>query len=670
MDGVPDRTPGELHARAGELFLALRALPPEERAAALERTAGDDDALRAEVLALLAHDSADVTQSGATAEVELPERIGPYRVLRRIGTGGSGQVFLAEQTEPVRRTVAIKVVPAAATSPELAARFQVERHALARAEHPHVARILDAGSTPTGLPYLVMEYVDGPPITAYCEQSGLGLVERVHLFLDVVNAVQYAHQRGVIHRDLKPGNVLVTAAGGRPSPRVLDFGIAKPIAGAFGGDSPPTSGLPIGTPAYMAPEQTRIGIVDTRVDVYALGALLYELVAGRPPIDVADPVDFLRQVRETRPEPASRVRARAAAGRDAAPRALLADLDVVLGKALEKDPGRRFQSAAELGADLERVLARRPIEARPPTLAYRAARFAERNRALTALSALALCALALGVVGLARGLRESRKRTVEVARERDVLDALNRFLIDDIILASSPDRSGPQATAQELLELASERIDERLLGRPLVAAAVHQAVANAFAELGSLDAAARHAARALELRIEHDGPDAPDTVRSEIHAASILTRRQDFARAEPALERALDTRDGGPRPVRRPERPRRGAARGGAAARRAGPPRGCARRALAAPRSLGQGRHLDAEQPRALRRRVRRSGAVARAAARGAATGRVARGAAALHPRRAPEQHRLVAAHVRAHGGGAAVPRARRRGRRAGAGPR
>lgn len=542
----------EFHARASALFLKLRDLAPAEREAAL--VAADDEALCAEVRAWLAHDAPDgpdgpdgpdATNLGRTPfralPLELPERIGPYRVLGPLGRGGSGQVFLAEQLEPVRRRVALKVVPAAAHSPELAARFEVERRALERAEHPNVARILDAGRTDAGLPYLVLDYVEGPTITAYCRREGLSLTGSLRLLLPVVDAVQHAHQRGVVHRDLKPGNVLVAEIDGRPSPRVLDFGIAKPIQELFEGDAPATLGLPLGTPAYMAPEQTGAGGVDTRSDVYALGALAYEIVTGQPPIDASgDPLAVLRRVRETIPEPASRARARhPELGRQGAPRAFFADLDLVLAKALEKDPDRRYPTAAAFGADLERVLTRSTVEARAPSVLYRAARFVERNRALSAAGLVGLIAVGVGVGGLALGLREARAQRTQALFQRDTEYGLNRFLIDDILLAASPDRAGAGATAIELVQRASGTVDARFAGKPLIAAALHQALADTLGELGEFDQAEHHIARALELRRAVAGTSARETVRSEIAQASLLARRERYTDALEPLTRAL-----------------------------------------------------------------------------------------------------------------------------------
>ena len=552
----------ELHERASELFLELRALPAERRADALAAAAAGDERLAAEVAALLEHDvDAPPAARGAVragADATLPARIGPYRVLSRVGRGGSGQVFLAEQDVPIRRRVAIKVVPQAALSPEIAARFEIERRVLETTDHPNITRVLDAGTTSDGLPYLVMNFVEGESITAHCVRRGLALTERIRLMLDVAGAVQHAHQRGVIHRDLKPANVLVTEQDGRAVPQVLDFGIAKPVAGILASESPPTLGLPLGTPAYMAPEQTGAGSVDTRADVYALGAMLYELVAGKPPIrltsagerglDGADPLETLRRIREEVAPPASRARAERAALGDPGvspdepggrtrhgKRTFLADLDVVLGKALEKDPERRYGSVGALIDDLRRLLACEPIAARAPTLRYRASRFALRNRALVAAAAVVVVALVVGIVGLLAGLFEARRQRIVAQNQTDAQREINRFLTEDLLGAAGPDREGADVTVRELLDRASKRIKDRFPNRPLTAAAVDHALGEAYAELGAFDEAERHLERAVAMRRTFAGPDAPDTLRSQIAAASLLGRRERIDEAEAAL---------------------------------------------------------------------------------------------------------------------------------------
>ncbi len=522
----PAKVDATLHARASTLFLALRALPAVERDAALAATATDDAPLAGEVQSLLAFDAEDLPPAA-----EIPARFGPYRVLGRLGQGGSGQVFLAEQDEPVRRRVAIKVVPQAAVNPELAARFEVERRALEATDHPNITRVLDAGRTPDGLPYLVMNLVEGEPLTRYCERHALSIAERVRLMLDVADAVQHAHQRGVIHRDLKPGNILVTQSDGRPVPQVLDFGIAKPVAGMALADSPPTIGLPLGTPAYMAPEQTGLGEVDTRADVYALGALLHELVAGSPPVDVGgDPLAALRAIRESVPPPASRVRTPPAGSR-----AVLADLDVIIGKALEKRPERRYASVGALGDDLRRLLACEPIAARAPSWSYRARRFARRNRVLVAAGALVALALGLGVAGLAAGLLEARRQQAAAQDQTDAQIELNRFLTDDLLAAASPERDGRDATVMSLLDRAAGLVDSRFPTRPIIAAAVHHALGEAYAALGAYEVAGEQLERAVVMRRSASGADAPDTLHSEIATGSLLGKRGLWQEAHDAL---------------------------------------------------------------------------------------------------------------------------------------
>ncbi len=543
----------QLHARASQLFLELRALEPRERERLLAQRCAEDPQLGAEVRSLLAHDglhdelpdelgesAAPLVEPEAAVGIGPGSLIGPYRVLERIGRGGSGLVFLAEQEEPVRRRVAIKVVPEAALGPELAARFEVERRALECTDHPGIARILDAGRTSAGLPYLVMDYVEGASITAHCAEAGLGLTARVELVRAVADAVQHAHQRGVVHRDLKPGNILVARADGRP--RVVDFGIAKAVGGSFRAETQHTSGLPLASTAYMAPEQTGLGGVDTRADVYALGAVLYELVSGRAPLDTTpsrsgDLVDVLERIRHAVPPPVSRAGAHGLLAR--APRAFVHDLDCILQKALEKAPERRYATVGALMDDLTRLLRREPIAARAPTALYRATRFAQRNRLLVAALAAVTLALVVGVLGLTLGLLEARRQRASAFEQMEAQAELNRFLTDDLLAAAAPERAGKDASVLQLLDAASAHIEERFPTRPLVAAAVHHTLGEAFATLGEFARAEPHLARAIALRHAAGGGDAPDTVRSEIAAASLEARREHYAEAKPLLEAAL-----------------------------------------------------------------------------------------------------------------------------------
>jgi tetratricopeptide (TPR) repeat protein len=517
---------------------------------------GSDPLLQREVLSLLDHDGGDApTTDGSSIAatpysaptvhhaLETPGRIGPYTIVGRLGRGGSGLVLLAEQHEPVRRRVAIKLVPHAAISPEFAARFDFERRALERTEHPYIARILDTGRTADGLPYLVLEYVEGATITEYCRQNGLKFRERIGLVLDVADAVQHAHQRGVIHRDLKPGNILVAQVSGRATPRVLDFGIAKPIADSFEGETPPTSGMPLGTPAYMAPEQTGGQPVDTRADVYALGAVLYELACGKPPIEIkGDPLESLRRIRETVPAPVSKARSQnaAAVGDEPVPAWMLTDLDCILSRSLEKEPARRYATVSAFADDLRRLLRREPIAARPATLAYRAARFAQRNRVLVAAAVVVILTIAIGTTGMALSLVEAQRQRREAQNQTQAQREINRFLTDDLLAASSPDQQGQNVTALDLLHRAGKKVDERFADRPLIAAAIHHTLGTAYMELGAFEDADHHIQRALTLRQSASGENASDTIRTEIAAASLLARLQRLPEAEASLSLVIN----------------------------------------------------------------------------------------------------------------------------------
>lgn len=526
-------TDPSLHANASALFLELRTLGGEARRVRLEDIG--DPALRAEVESLLRYDAPTSGEEGAT--LQNGSKIGPYTIVRRLGRGGTGYVFLAEQKEPVERRVAVKVVPQAMLDPVVAARFEFERRALEQTEHPNIARVLDAGRTEAGLPYLVVEFVDGVPITAYCAEHGLGLADRVRLMLGVADAVQHAHQRGLIHRDLSPANILVAELDGRPTPRVVDFGIARSVADAAGGEL--TGGMPLGTPAYMAPEQAGGGVVDTRADTYALGAVLYELVAGRPPIERgADLAGSLERVRTVLPAPASR--ARGAAGfADHPARALLDDLDVVLACALEKSPDRRYPTPAAFADDLRRVLRREPVAARVPTFGYRAARFVERRRPLVAALALAVLATVGGVGGLSAGLIESSRQRSIALQRAESLNAVNLFLTDDLLAAAAPDESAEGTTAVQLLDRAARRVDARFADRPLIAADIHHTLGVAYTQLGAFDAAERELTMAADLRAHTVGESDQRTIRSRLALASLMGERQDFEGAATTLKALL-----------------------------------------------------------------------------------------------------------------------------------
>ncbi len=429
--------------RLRSIFNEVVDLQPTERAAALGRLCGDDASLRAELDALLAsHDAARVggfmtSPTAATTVRTAPiteapgSRVGPYKLLQVIGEGGFGTVFLAEQTEPVRRRVALKIIKLGMDTKQVIARFEAERQALALMDHPHIARVLDAGATPItehggGRPYFVMEYVVGDAITQFAANNNLDLSARLQLFAQVCSAVQHAHTKGIIHRDIKPGNVLVTMTDGKPFARVIDFGIAKATS-AVGGLTDKTLFTEhrqlIGTPEYMSPEQAQGSPdIDTRTDVYALGVLLYELLAGDTPFDGkrlrSAAWDEMRRIikEEDPPTPSARVTQRMKGSgsasspsvppplRPSAPSELRGELDWIVMKSLDKDRARRYETPSALAADVERHLKGEAVQAAPPSAAYRLRKFVRRNKGPVIAGSAVAAALLVGIAGTTIGM--------------------------------------------------------------------------------------------------------------------------------------------------------------------------------------------------------------------------------------------------------------------------
>jgi serine/threonine protein kinase len=476
----------EWNARANDLFLrAAEIEAPAERQAFLNEHCGGDAALRREVEALLAASAQAgnflnepaVARPIPTVDYE-PIRegpgtvIGPYKLLQQIGQGGFGVVYMAEQTEPVRRMVALKIIKPGMDTDQVIARFEAERQALALMDHPNIAKVLDAGATASGRPYFVMELVKGVRITEFCDKNHLPPEARLKLFIDICHAIQHAHHKGVIHRDIKPSNVMVTLHDGVPVVKVIDFGVAKATVQKLTERTLFTAyGQMIGTPAYMSPEQAEMsGLdIDTRSDVYSLGVLLYELLTGTTPLESkrlreAGYAEMQRLIREEEaPRPSNRL---SSLGESATVLAgnrgldvkrlaqvLAGDLDWVVMKALEKDRNRRYATPGNFAEDIERYLRREAILARPPSTVYKLRKFAQRNRAAV-LAAAAVAAGLLGGTGVAtwQAVRATRAEHAAVEQTAKAEAAL------------AAEQTARKHT-REALDALTDNVVERMLAR-------------------------------------------------------------------------------------------------------------------------------------------------------------------------------------------------------------
>jgi eukaryotic-like serine/threonine-protein kinase len=530
------------------LFSTALALPIEERHLYLQR-ACTDAGMHARVQALL--DSVDEgtalfkAELSADADGTADVQVDNYRVLQEIGEGGWGTVFLAEQFLPVRREVALKIIKLGMDTKAVIQRFSAERQAVAMMSHPNIAKVLDAGATRAGRPYFAMELVRGIKITDYCDLTRSSIAERIALFLQVCQAIHHAHRKGVIHRDIKPSNVMVTLVDGTPVAKVIDFGVAKAVQGRL------TDGTLftafdhfIGTPAYVSPEQAERGDAQTspRSDIYSLGVLLYELLCGCTPFagnDLSssrtsllrarlrsdDPLPPSRKLRELSAEAIAQVVERSRTSRSRLISDVQGDLDWIILRCLEQDPGKRYASALELSLDLQRFMRDEPVVARPRRLVYSLRKFAKRHRAVVVTST-ALVAILLSTTLLTSWL------AVRAARANELTQSVVNFLQNDLLIQDELDRPDTELKLLTVLDRAAVKVQARFGAEPLLEASVRSTLATAYASVGAEERSERELVRARQIYEEQYGLHDRRTLEAMRRVVVTKARQQQYSAAE------------------------------------------------------------------------------------------------------------------------------------------
>lgn len=551
---------------AKDIFLDAADLPSGERDRFLAEACKGDSELKARVESLLrAHTNAErlipddpiEVTSQRLDDLRPDEWVGRYRLVSVLGEGGFGTVWLAEQEEPVRRQAAVKVLKSGAHNREVTIRFEAERQALAMMDHPGIAKVFDGGTTESGRPYFAMELVDGIPLVEYVKKNELDLIDRLELYLEVCRAVQHAHQKGVIHRDLKPSNVLVTVVDGRPTPKVIDFGIAKAVEGTLTDSSMLTlDGQLIGTPAYMSPEQVSGSEdIDTRSDVYSLGVLLYELLCDATPFgdkhaSMAGLAELQRQIQHSDPtKPSTRIAENPIRQANITERSVRGDLDWIVMCCLEKDRERRYDSADVLANEIARHLNGDPVLAGPPDLGYRVSKFARRHRAALFSITLIVVLLIGGIFATVKQLNRALAAETELEIEaQNVKNELQRYeliaeFLQDVVLSVSPEEAEghDRQLLLNILGRAQRRVDRLDGSIPTAEASLRRIIGCAFLSLGDFEKARPQLEQALELRRDHLGPKHKETLESLLDLGTYYLKGGQYKEAEPFLKEHVDS---------------------------------------------------------------------------------------------------------------------------------
>ena len=561
------------------IFATARELQAADRSEYLDDVCSGDAELRSQVEALLAADmdagsflksvehdpDATLPQTRQMEKQDIPSEavgqlIGKYKLLEEIGEGGFGSVWAAEQKVPVKRRVALKIIKLGMDTKQVIARFEAERQALAMMDHPNIAKVLDAGTTETGRPFFVMELVKGVPILDYCDTEKLDTKARLDLFTKVCHAIQHAHQKGIIHRDIKPGNVLVTLHDGVPVPKVIDFGIAKATNAELTEKTIYTQHHQmIGTPAYMSPEQAEMsGLdIDTRSDIYSLGVLLYELLTGTTPFAHNELMargfgEMMRIIREETPhKPSTRLSTLGETSTRTAEQrhtdikklglVLRGDLDWIVMKCLEKDRTRRYETANGLAADIVRHLNDEPVVAGPPSTKYKLAKFVKRNRGQVLAAGIVAAVLVLGAVGTSAGMvwavNEKSRADEQASRATQI-----KGMVTDMLRSADPDvaRGADTALMKGILDEAGERLASGEITDPVIAGELHSVLGEVYKKLGLFDEADQHLPKAVALQTDALGEGHPDTLSSSHQLVGLYLEQGRYDEAEPIALRTLE----------------------------------------------------------------------------------------------------------------------------------